>query len=262
MSQLTYGNVYPVNIQNLFYYRIRAFDTYPHLNHAIFTRKGGVSQPPYSSLNLSISVGDNLQAVQHNVKNVCQAINTITDQTVSCHLVHGADILTINKANQQQVMGQADGLITDNPNIFLFMRFGDCAPLVFFDPVRNAVGLSHAGWRGTAKNVAGATVKAMVTQLGCRPQDIFVVIGPAIGPCCYEVGQDVISAMTDSFANADTLFTHRNGNGHQAYFNLWEANRRQLAAVGVERIIQSELCTACRTDEFFSHREIEFLSFV
>ncbi len=248
------NSVYSTISQNLPFYRLHNFDPYPYLEHAIFTRNGGVSQAPFRSLNLSTSVGDSLQAVKQNVRHACQAVNATLNQTVSCHLIHGADVLTINKANRQQVMGQADGLITSDPNIYLFLRFGDCTPLIFFDPIQHAIGLTHAGWRGTMKNAAGATVRAMVNQLGCRPKNIMAVIGPAIGPCCYEVGQDVIAAATETFVDSASLFTHRNGNVDHAHFDMWEANRRQLAAAGVEQIIQTGLCTACRTDEFFSHR--------
>jgi YfiH family protein len=254
MSQATFDGVYRVIVQNLSLYRVHAFDDYPHLNHAIFTRKGGVSRAPFHSLNLSTAVGDRPQAVSSNIQQACRAVNTTPKQTVSCHLIHGADVLTINKANQRQVVGQADGLITGDPDIYLFMRFGDCVPLIFYDPVQNAVGLTHAGWRGTMQNAAGATIRAMVDQMGCRPKNIIAVIGPAIGPCCYEVGPEVIGAATATFTDSDSLFTSRNGNKEQANFDLWEANRRQLAAAGVKQIIQSGICTACQTDDFFSHR--------
>jgi copper oxidase (laccase) domain-containing protein len=203
-------------------------------------------------------------------------------------------------------MGQADGLVTGEPGIYLFMRFADCVPLLCFDPVSRAVGLTHAGWRGLLKNAAGATVEAMVNRLGCRPENIISLIGPSIGPCCYEVGPNVIEAASRVFANSDTLFkpaTKRNGfseskfarpglsrtlrshpgqigdfsqttfgipseqNGDilglekngldqtpRAHFDMWEANRRQLTQAGVRYIIQTGLCTACHTHEFFSHR--------
>jgi YfiH family protein len=254
MAQVTVDRVYPVTIQNLLLYRIHAFDAYPCLTHAIFTRRGGVSQAPYHSLNLGQTVGDDPKAVKKNFQQACQAVNIRPDQTVSCYLVHRTDILTINKTNRRQVMGQADGLITGEPDIYLFMRFADCTPLIFYDPIRGAIGLTHAGWRGTMQNAAGATVTAMVNQLGCRPQNIVAVIGPAIGPCCYEVGADVIAAATKSFTDSASLFIHRNGRANHAHFDMWAANRRQLAASGVGQIIQSEICTACHTDEFFSHR--------
>jgi YfiH family protein len=153
-------------------------------------------------------------------------------------------------------MGYGDGLITADPAIYLVMRFGDCTPLIFFDPVRRAIGLAHAGWRGTMKNVAGAAIDALVGRLGCAVENIIAVIGPTIGPCCYEVGPDVRQAAAQALDEPDSLFSRpgRNGRTGYAHFDLWEANRRQLAACGVSRIIQSELCTACRTDLFYSHR--------
>jgi len=245
--------VYPVKVQNLLVYRIVAFEAYPHLRHAIFTRQGGYSQGPFASLNLGLSVGDDPETVNKNYEQVCGALDISPDQTVSCHLIHSADVLTVHPANRRRVMGQADGLITATPGIYLSMRFGDCTPLIFFDPVRGAVGLTHAGWRGTMQNAAGATVGAMAQQFGCRASDIIAVIGPAIGPCCYEVGPEVVDAAA-VLSDSGSLFVRRNGRADRVHFNMWEANRRQLAAAGVEQIIQSELCTACRTDQFFSHR--------
>ncbi|GAB4424222.1 MAG: peptidoglycan editing factor PgeF [Anaerolineae bacterium] len=246
--------VNPVRVQNLLLYRIVAFEAYPNLRHAIFTRQGGYSQSPFASLNLGLSVGDDPETVNKNYEQVCGALDISPDQTVSCHLIHSADVLTVDSANRRRVMGQADGLITATPGIYLSMRFGDCTPLIFFDPARGAVGLTHAGWRGTMQNAAGATVRAMIQEFDCRAGDIIAVIGPAIGPCCYEVGPEVIDAAATAFSHSASLFVRGNGRADRAHFNMWEANRRQLAAAGVEQIIQSELCTACRTDQFFSHR--------
>lgn len=233
-------------------YRIRAFRAYPSLKQAIFTRNGGVSRQPFNSLNLSHSVGDETDAVDQNFQRVCEVLNISAEQTVACHLIHGNDVAIITPTNRQPVMGYADGLVTAVPDTYLYMRFGDCTPLLFFDPVRQAVGLTHAGWRGTMKNAAGATVEAMIT-LGCQRANIIAAIGPSIGPCCYEVGPDVIDAAAVSFARPDSLF-EQNGKPNHAHFDMWEANRRQLAKAGIGRIIQSQLCTACHTDQFFSHR--------
>ncbi|MCB9101375.1 MAG: peptidoglycan editing factor PgeF [Anaerolineales bacterium] len=246
--------VYPAKIQTIWVYRVRAFDTFPGLKHAIFTRRGGVSPSPFRSLNLSVSVGDNPQTVQKNFFNACHAVSVPPEKTVSSYLVHGADVSTIDKSNQQLVIGQSDALITAEPGIYLFMRFGDCTPLLFFDPIRKAVGLTHAGWRGTMQDAAGATVKAMIDRLGCEAKNIIAVIGPAIGPCCYEVGPEVMTAASQTFDKLDHLFSYPNGPKKRAYFDLWEANQQQLAKAGVRHIIQSKLCTACRTDDFFSHR--------
>jgi YfiH family protein len=254
------------------------------LVHAVFTRQGGVSRPPYASLNLGHSVGDDPAAVDANHNRVYQALGLSRSQSVTCHLTHSADVFVVTAAHRGHVVGQGDGMVTADQGVFLSMRFADCAPILLHDPVRGAVGLAHAGWRGTVKNVAGAAVHTMVRELGCFPENITAVIGPAIGPCCYEVGEDVIQAVQMSFASGAGLegipgppspklggavqmsFASGTGlegdvgrlfnryNGRHAYFDLWEANRQQLIAAGVGRIVTSGICTACRTDQFFSHR--------
>jgi hypothetical protein len=228
------------------------------LVHAVFTRQGGVSRPPYASLNLGHTVGDDPAAVDTNHERVYHALGLNRFQSVTCHLAHSADILVVSAAHRGRVVGQGDGMVTADQGVFLTMRFADCVPVLLHDPVRRAVGLAHAGWRGTVKNVAGAAVHTMVRELGCSPENITAVIGPAIGPCCYEVGEDVIQSLQASFhggALEDTvnrLFSRRNG--RHAHFDLWEANRQQLVAAGVGRVVMSGMCTACRTDRFFSHR--------
>lgn len=240
-------------------YRFEALNADPTLIHAVFTRLGGVSLPPYASLNLGHSVGDDPSAVRINHNRVWRALGIHRSQTVTCHLTHSADVWVVTAADRGRVVGQGDALITADPGVFLNMRFADCVPLLFHDPVCRAIGLAHAGWRGAVKNVAGAVVQAMVRELGCAPERMTAVIGPAIGSCCYRVGPEVIQAMEASLGQDGTtdgaslaLFSRRNG--QHAHLDLWEANRRQLAAAGVGCIVVAGLCTACHTDHFFSHR--------
>jgi YfiH family protein len=150
------------------------------------------------------------------------------------------------------VCEKTDALVTDVPGVFLMLRFADCVPVLFHDPVRQAVGLAHAGWRGTVSHIARATVEKMVDAFGCSPADIRAGIGPSIGPCCYEVGPEVVSAAQKAFPDAP--FVLQRGSGERWHFDLWAANHHQLAAAGVTEIELSGLCTACRTDEWFSHR--------
>jgi hypothetical protein len=253
-SQTRPDQSYVVPWQNLRLYRIKALAAYSTLTHAIFSRAGGVSRAPYHSLNLSISTGDDPLAVDKNCQLVGQALAIDLRHTLTCGLVHGAEVITVTEANQKPYLGPADGLVTALAGRYLFMRFADCTPLLFHDPVKGAVGLSHAGWRGTLKNMAGATVTAMQTQLGCCPENLTVVIGPAIGPCCYEVGPEVIQPVEATFTDSTPLLLRRNGQSNRAYFDLWAANQQQLVAAGVKNIITTSLCTACHTDKFFSHR--------
>jgi len=238
-------------------YHFEQLSSDPTLVHAVFTRLGGVSSPPYASLNLGHTVGDDLACVEINHERMCHALEIARPQVVTCHLTHSAEVLMVKEADRGRVVGQGDGLVTADTGVFLGMRFADCAPILLHDPVRRAVGLAHAGWRGTVKNVAGAAVRAMANDLGCMPHNITAVIGPAIGPCCYQVGEDVIQAVEaviplPCVGKHSPLFSRRNG--RYAYFDLWEANRRQLATAGAGQVIISGLCTACRTDHFFSHR--------
>ncbi len=219
--------------------------------HGIFTRHGGASEAPWHSLNFGHLVGDDPATVDENFRRACTALNTDPARVASPFQVHGNRVWHVTAENTSFRHERADGMITRAPEILLHMRFADCTPLLFFDPVAGAVGLGHAGWRGTMQNVAGAVVQAMAATFGSRPADIRMVIGPAIGPCCYQVGDDVLRAAQASFADPDSLFDRANGD---MKLNLWEANRRQAEAAGVGEIIVSGICTACHTDDFFSHR--------
>ena len=251
-TQIKSDSVYTVTTQGVVTYHVRAFDDYLHLKHAIFSRLGGISQPPFHALNLSHSVGDSPEIIKHNFELICRTVGVLSEQVVESQLVHGNDIYTINQPYPQNFAGKFDGLVTNQPDVYLYMRFADCTPLIFFDPVQKVAGLTHAGWRGTMQNAAGATVEAMV-KLGCSAKDIIAVIGPAIGPCCYEVGQDVMQAANNAFANP-TRFFNSNGKPNHAHFDMWAANQQQLFEAGVEQVILSNICTACRTNHFFSHR--------
>jgi len=232
-------------------YSISVLDTYPNIVQGIFTRLGGVSKAPYQSLNLSLAVGDSAQAVEKNHQLMYQAVSVDPIHTSTCHLVHGVQVLMVTQANQQPMMGYADGLITTTPNIYLTMRFADCVPLLFVDPVQQVVGVAHAGWRGTMQQMATVMVETLV-DLGCQPKNIIAIIGPSIGPCCYEVGTEVIETAQQTLPKANQLFQrHQTNNAH---FDLWLANRQQLEAANVGTIISTNLCTACHTDKFFSHR--------
>jgi YfiH family protein len=133
------------------------------------------------------------------------------------------------------------------------LRFADCTPVWLYDPVQRAIGLAHAGWRGTVVGAARATVAAMQSAYGCRPADLLAGIGPAIGPCCYEVGEDVAQAIDGAFSEAAgrLLSPQTNGKWH---LDLWAANRHTLMQAGVQQIEVAGICTACHTDEWFSHR--------
>jgi YfiH family protein len=242
----------------LVYYQFSGLADCGDLSHGIFTRLGGVSRFPFAALNLGASVGDDLRAVEENHGRICRALGIRRDVLVTAHLKHTTRVLEVGPAQGGSCVGQADGLICKAPRVYLIMRFADCVPLLFYDPVQRVLGIAHAGWRGTLAGIARSVAQAMIDG-GCRPDDIRVGIGPSIGPCCYEVGPEVVAAARRAAwplarPDADHSELFRPGSGTRPHLDLWEANRRQLLGLGIEQVEVAGLCTACHTDEFYSHR--------
>lgn len=237
----------------LHYFR---FEALPHngvARHAVFSRRGGVSPAPFASLNLSLSVPDEQERVYANRRRVYGLFGRDTDTVVHAHLVHGADVARVGRADEGTWVEHVDGLITDEPGCVLGMNFADCTPIFLYDPRHRAIGLGHAGWRGTVAGLPGAMVRAMGAAFDSDPADLVAAVGPCIGPCCYEVGQEVIGAVEATFDAPETLLGSPTAAGNR-FFDLPQANRRNLIAAGVRTIELSGYCTACRTDLFFSHR--------
>lgn len=235
----------------LIYYRFRMWST---LRHGVFTRKGGTSIPPWDSLNLGGNLGDDPKSVKHNHDLIYQALGLQGERACTVWLVHSADVIIANEPlKERSWLAKADGMITDVPNTPLMMRYADCTPLLFYDPVQRVIGIAHAGWRGTIQGIGANTVRAMVKEYGCRPSNIQACIGPSIGPERYQVGSEVVEAVQSYFGTLDSLVRH-DPVDKSAYFDLWAANKLDLERAGVEQIEIAEICTAERTDEFFSHR--------
>jgi hypothetical protein len=221
--------------------------------HAIFTRHGGLSPEPWSSLNVGGTVGDDLTRVRTNRNLSLKVLGCLPDSVFDVWQVHGADVVhAIAPRPDSESVRQADIILTDKPDLTLYMRFADCVPLLFHDPRKGVVGVAHAGWVGTLRDVATVTVNAMKKQYQSNPGDIIAGIGPSIGPDHYEVGADVILQVMHKFGDeSDTLLKSHNGKIH---FDLWKTNRILLERAGVGNIEVAEVCTACHTDDWFSHR--------
>ncbi len=224
------------------------------LVHGVFTRLGGVSVPPWASLNVGRTVGDDPAAVERNKALMYEALGVDGRRACTVWQVHGADTVIITEPPAESLpwLARADGMVTDCRGVPLVMRFADCAPILLYDPVRKVIGMAHAGWRGTVVGAAPSAVRAMVQAFGCRSHDIQAGIGPSIGPERYRVGEEVVGAFCEVFGDLNGLV--RRAEDGSALLNLWEANRRALHAVGVTQIEVAGICTATRTDEFYSHR--------
>lgn len=157
--------------------------------------------------------------------------------------------------SKADALQHSDAWITNHPNICLVAQAADCVPILFYDPVNKAIGAAHAGWKGTVNRIAGNVVKAMSSEYGTRPDDLLVGIGPSAGPCCYEVGHDVISLVNREFPRESQLLISY-PNREKTLFDLWRANAYVLVEAGVnnQNIEVAGLCTICNNDIFFSAR--------
>lgn len=240
------------NGRELPFFQFQALQNIDGVHHAVYTRQGGVSPAPFSSLNLSVSVPDDKDNVYANRRRAYGLFGRDTDSVVHAHLVHGNDVARVTRDNDGSWLPHVDGIITDQPGCALTMNFADCAPVLLVDPRNKAIGIGHAGWKGAVVDLPGAMVRAMQIAFGSDPQTLIGAVGPCIGPCCYEVGDEVISAVHDAFDEGGSLLHERGG--PRPYFDLPDANRRNLLRAGVQQVELSGLCTGCRTDLFYSHR--------
>ena len=224
-----------------------------NVKHAVFTRHGGVSPEPWGSLNVGGTVGDDLARVRENRILSFQALGCAPESIFDVWQVHSADVVCAHAPRPtDESYRQADIILTDKPEVTLFMRFADCVPLLVHDPRNGVIGVAHAGWMGTLRDVATATVSAMKKNYGSNPADIIAGIGPSIGPDHYEIGADVILQVMQKFGDeSEQLLKHHN---RKIHFDLWTANRMLLEQAGVGQIEVSGVCTACHTDDWFSHR--------
>lgn len=239
------------------------FSAFPNdlVTHAVSTRLGGVSKPPFDSLNLALHVGDEPADVLTNRKKFLLSLGFGLNDIVTPNQVHGDRIVRVDEdcrgcgcANYADSIPETDALITDTPNLPLMLCFADCVPIFFVDVENCAVGLAHGGWKGTLKKIAAKTLLKMQDEFGTRPQDCLIGIAPSIGSCCYEVGGEVVGKCKAAFPdNHGELLTERDG---KIFFDLRRANVLQLLEVGVpeENIDVSLHCTCCESSWYFSYR--------
>lgn len=222
------------------------------------SRKGGVSQGPFSSLNLGLHVGDEPDKVLENRRRWLDLWQADWNEAVLAEQVHGAGVVWLdNEAggrgsrDLKTAIPGMDGMLTLD-KLGLMALFADCVPLFFYHPRIKAVGMAHAGWKGTAGKIA-LQVLQLLAQAGGPPEECWAAIGPAIGPCCYEVDEAVAARLRKNFTQTPFLKPAREGHD---MLDLWQANQEILLGAGVkaEHIWTAELCTACRPDAFFSHR--------
>ncbi|MGB8647890.1 MAG: peptidoglycan editing factor PgeF [Anaerolineae bacterium] len=237
--------------QKAVFYVSEALESYPNVVHAVTTRHGGVSLAPFNTMNLGNQVGDEPANVRENLERMHTALGLDVCATVDASQAQADRVARVTDADRGTRVKDVDGLITNEPGIPLMLRFADCVPVLLYDPAHRAIGIAHAGWRGTVGRVVTRTVQAMGEAFGTSPRDLIACICPSIGPCCYEIGPDVRDRVEQVFSTASQLLLRQNGSIH---LDLWEANAHQLRTLGVEQIEVAGLCTSDRTDEWYSWR--------
>ena len=225
------------------------------------TRLGGVSEMPANALSLA---GFNDDAAENILENRRRFLKLFPGDwaLAGCWQVHGADIRVVQTREEAKPAENERGdtifcdvIVSDVKGVLAGVKTADCVPILLGDPVTGAFAAVHAGWRGTLATAVVAGVERLVKEFDVRPENLRAAIGASAGPCCYEVGSDVIDAFISKFVDGEKLFTTTRP-GH-AKVDLLKANRDQLISTGVkpERIHVAPICTMCRTDLFFSYRK-------
>lgn len=231
------------------------------VKHGFSTRIGGESLTPFDTLNLGLTVEDDKYSVLRNRRAFALALGLDADRIVVPNQVHGkiVRLVTASDAGKGALdhadsIPDTDALITNTPNLTLSLHFADCGSVFLLDPVNKAIGLVHSGWKGTAAKIVTETIQAMVREFGSDPKKLLAAIGPSIGRCCYDVGEDVAMQLFKAFPHDERVISRFSTGKWSA--DLKMANLILLRNAGVEdsNIAISEHCTCCCPDEFFSYR--------
>ena len=237
----------------LIYYKFDSLDDQA-LDHAIFSRHGGSSKGFYSSLNLGGTNGDNPSAVLANHHKLFNVFGRPYSSRFDVWQVHGKTILFSEAPRPpEKKHPPADGIFTDKPEVTLIMRFADCVPLVFHDPVQKVVGIVHAGWQGTLLKIGAEAVGEIHAHYGSVASNLRVGLGPSICGKCYQVGEDVRKQFLKAWGTDAEQFFSKTENG--LYLDLWAANEWTLRQAGVNQIENSGFCTAEHLEEWYSYRK-------
>ncbi len=224
------------------------------ITHGFTSKLGGFSHGRIEGLNLGFRVGDNTENVKRNYKLVSDDLEISYENITAAKQTHSADVRVITEAEKGcgvarlDEVFECDGLVTNCKNIPLCVFYADCVPILLADTKANVIAAVHSGWRGTVQKIASRAVDIMCDKFGAEPQNIKAAIGPSIGRCCFETGEEV-AVQFDS----DLRLVQPNG---KLKVDLWVANQRILTDKGIEasNVDVLELCTICHSDMLYSYR--------
>lgn len=233
------------------------------VSHLFSTRMGGVSEGIFRSMNLSYTRGDDKEAVDENFRRIAELLFCSVEGIVCSDQTHTTNLRVVGRADggkgitREKDYRDVDGLLTDEPGVYLATFFADCVPLYFVDTRRRAIALAHSGWRGTVARMGQCVVEKMREVYGTDPADLTAAVGPSICQACYEVSEDVAEAFAKAFrgpGQIDEILQKKGGGKYQ--LDLWRANEIVLSEAGIpaKKIQVTDLCT-CHNDSYlFSHR--------
>lgn len=221
--------------------------------HAFSTRRGGVSEGPYESLNLGGARGEEPGRVAENRRRFFGAAQMAPGRVAEVRQVHGAEVVAAEDLNGGEIVC-ADAVMTCEPGVAVAVQTADCLPVLFADPRRRVVAAVHAGRQGIAAGVLAETVGRMAERFGCRPGDLFAALGPAISGACYEVGEECMPPFRERYPDWREFSV--TGGAGKWLLDLPEAARHQLRGAGLpeEQIGAEGPCTFSQPERFFSYR--------
>jgi polyphenol oxidase len=233
--------------------KVPQWERHDGLLHGFIGRRGGKSVGPYAGLNASYRVGDDAKTVSQNVCDMKQVVGIHDGRIITMKQVHGDHIIEVKDRNIKEV-GEADGMLTREKDVFLGVLTADCVPVLLTAPEKKIAAVVHAGWRGSLAGIAARMVHFLTAEHGMSSEGIEAAIGPAIGACCYEVKEDVSSPLIDRWGKIATgCMENREG---KTFLDLRRLNRLMLEQAGVpsKHIFDVGPCTSCAVEDFFSYR--------
>lgn len=242
-----------INIMDLVWHQVPQWKKVEGLLHGFLGRRGGKSTGVYASLNLSFRIGDDPQVVKDNLCDMKKAVGIHDLRIVTMNQMHGDGIIDIRDRHVKEA-GETDGMVTEEGGLFLGVLTADCVPILFSVSGRKLVAVAHAGWRGTLAGLALKMVSHLKDRYDVQPNSLEAAVGPAIGPCCYEIGADLSVPLVQRWGGiAERCLQTRDG---KKFLALGDLNSLLLEKAGVlaERIFRIGPCVGCATEDFFSYR--------
>jgi YfiH family protein len=236
---------------------------YKEIKHFVTTRVGESGNPVRKAFNLSFNAGASPHTVVGNRRLLSAALKIPFGGITTAKQVHGHHVRVVGKPMKGKGAGSHDGamdatdaMVTNIAGICPMILVADCVPILLYDPTKKAVGVVHAGWKGTIGLIAKKTVEAFQEHFDSTPNDMVAGIGPSIGPCCLQVGPEVVVRVEDTLGNQAGYVDNRSADG-SGHFDLWKANQEQLLQSGLreENVEVARVCTCCDASHlYFSHR--------